>query len=83
MTLTAGRASGQCALGLAAVTDADDQDDELLVHDLVDDLVPADAQPVPIGVPGQFLDVGVLPPRIVPEGRKSRRMVSAAVCGMV
>jgi hypothetical protein len=43
VTLTAGRASGQCAIGLAAVTDADDQDDELLVHDLVDDPVIADA----------------------------------------
>jgi len=30
------------------VTDADDQDDELLVHDLVDDPVIADAQPVPV-----------------------------------
>jgi hypothetical protein len=43
VTLTAGRASGRCAIGLAAVTDADDQDDELLVHDLVDDPVIADA----------------------------------------
>jgi 16S rRNA (cytosine967-C5)-methyltransferase len=37
------RRSGQGAAGLAAVADADDQDDELLVGDLVDDPVVADA----------------------------------------
>jgi len=35
--------SGQHAVGLAAVADTDDQDDELLVGDLVDDPVVADA----------------------------------------
>ena len=49
------------------MTDTDDQDDELLVGDLVNDPVVADAQPVPVGVTGQLLDVGVLPPRIFSE----------------
>ena len=35
--------SGQCPIGLAAMADADDQDDELLVGDLVDDPVVPDA----------------------------------------
>jgi len=55
---------------LAAVADADDQDDELLIGDLVDDPVVTHAQPVPVGVPGQLLDVGVRPPRIVSERRE-------------
>src|ERR1700736_4027566 len=62
--------SGQCAVGLAAMADAHDQDDELLVGDLVDDPVVADAEPVPVGVAGQLLDVGVLPPRIVSKRRE-------------
>jgi hypothetical protein len=36
-----------------------DQDDELLVHDFVDDPVIANAQPVAVFVPGELLDVGV------------------------
>ena len=75
--------SGQRAVGLAAMADADDQDDELLVGDLVDDPVVADAQPVPVGVAGELLDIGVRSPRILPQGGSARRMVSAAVCGMV
>jgi hypothetical protein len=44
-----------------------DQDDELLVHDFVDDPVIANAQPVAVLVPGELLDVGVGAARIVAE----------------
>jgi hypothetical protein len=45
-------------------------DDELLAGDLVDDPVVADAQPVPVRVADELLDVGVRSPRIVPQGCK-------------
>ena len=47
-----------------------DQDDELPVHDLVEDPVVPDAQPVTVVVPGEFLDVGIRAARIVPQRRK-------------
>lgn len=47
-----------------------EQDDELTVHDLVDDAVVPDAQPVTVVVPGEFLDVGIRAARIVSRGRK-------------
>src|SRR2546421_12003914 len=58
---------GKCAVGLAAVADADDQDDELGVGDLVDNPVIADTEPVAVAVAGHFLDVGVWPSRVVSE----------------
>jgi hypothetical protein len=42
-----------------------DQDDELTVHDLVDDAVVPGTQPVTVVVPGEFLDVGIRAARIV------------------
>ena len=47
-----------------------DQDDELTVHDLVDDAVVPDAQPVTVVVPGKFLDIGIRAARILPQRRK-------------
>ena len=47
-----------------------DQDDELTVHDLVDDAVVPDAQPVTVVVSGEFLDIGIRAARIVPQWRK-------------
>jgi len=41
-----------------------DQDDELTVHDLVDDAVVPGAQPVTVVLPGEFLDVGIRAPRL-------------------
>ena len=63
---------------------ADEQDDELLVGDLVDDPVVPDAQRLPVGVAAQLLEVGIRPPRIHAErcqnpqyGQRGR------LCGMV
>src|SRR5439155_12729855 len=72
---------GKCAVGLAAVADADDQDDELGVGDLVDNPVIADTEPVAVAVAGHFLDVGVWPSRVVSErrDRKSTRLNSSHV----
>jgi len=50
--------------------DPNDQDHELTVHDLVDDAVVPDAEPVTVVVPGQFPDVGIRAARIVSERRK-------------
>ncbi len=59
--------SGHCPVDLAAVAHPHDQDDELLVHDFVDDPVIANAQPVAVFVPGELLDVGVRAAWIVAE----------------
>jgi hypothetical protein len=44
---------------------SDDQDDEPPVHDLVDDPVVPDAQPVTVFVAGELLHVGIEASRIV------------------
>jgi len=54
-----------------------DQDDELPVHDFVDDPVAPDAQPVTVVVSGRLLDAGIRAARIVPQ-RRQRKIVSAA-----
>ena len=41
------------------------QDDELLVHDLVEDPVVPDAQPVTVFVAGELLHVGIEASRVV------------------
>lgn len=51
--------SGHCPVDLAAMAYTHDQDDELAVHDLVDDPVVPDAQTVAVFVPGKPLHVGV------------------------
>jgi hypothetical protein len=62
--------SGHCPVDLPAMPHPHDQDDELTLHDLVDDAVVPDAQPVTVVVPGKFLDVGIRAARIVPQRRK-------------
>jgi hypothetical protein len=42
-----------------------DQDDELPVHDLVEDPVVSDAQPVTVFVAGELLHVGIEASRVV------------------
>jgi hypothetical protein len=56
-----------------------DQDDELPVHDVVNDPVVSNAQPVTVVVSGELPDVGIREPRIVPQPGVSG-LVSAA-CG--
>jgi hypothetical protein len=46
--------SGHCPVDLPAVPDPHDQDDELPIHDLVDDPVVPDAQPVAVVVSSEF-----------------------------
>jgi hypothetical protein len=49
------------------MADTDDQDDELPVHDLVDDPIVPDPQPVPVLVACELLDVGVRAVWVVPQ----------------
>jgi predicted ABC-type transport system involved in lysophospholipase L1 biosynthesis ATPase subunit len=63
-------ASSTRSIRFAPMPDADHENDQLVVADLVDDPVVADPQPVPIRVAGELLDVGVGPARIVPEPRQ-------------
>jgi len=49
------------------MADTHEQNDDLAVHNVVDDSVVADAQPMAVVVPGEFLDIDVLKPRIIPE----------------
>ncbi len=62
--------SRHCPVDLPPMPHPHDQDDELSVHDLVDNAVVPDAQPVTVVVSGEFLDVGIRAARIVPQRRK-------------
>ena len=61
-----------------------DQDHELTVHDLVDDAVVPDAEPVNgLCQSGEFPDVGIRPARIVSERRRLSQDRKRAGWGMV
>jgi len=64
------RSSRHCPVDLTAMPHPNDQDQELTVHDLVDDAVVPDAEAVTVVVPGEFPDVGIRTARIVSERRK-------------
>ena len=62
--------SGHCPVDLSAMAYSHDQDEELPVHDFVDDPVVPDAQPVTVVVSGELLDAGIRAARIVPQRRQ-------------